>query len=438
MKLILNLIALAVAMLTPSAANAQSISKEVVLGNLDSLSRRLDNCRIHFSNFQISRYLVPGKPGLAGDLRLSDRYVLWLKGREWQVAHKRYSQKADAFDGADPFSTVPYSTSSLPTPGTTIMCSNGSDIRDFLVDPKTKSEKFGWKGLQITRTLPDDDKLCGWYLPLLSNFAIRSESMPLRTRESGFDFWMAKSRKKDWEHSVEDSDDFLVIPEHDWVIKPISGSSENLELRTILRVEISRNPPRVPISCRRKVQYRYQGKTYFARSRQGLDGEEFDSSELTNFGNGFLFPKSGVISGMAHSPDSKPGVYDGQEIVRQLLAEGVFTHTEDYVEVSRQEWLVHSIDPIPPDIETWFEAPNGTRHTIINGSEKSSLIIGLSEEESRKTLEGFYHGAAKGWLRWNLYSVMSIVAVVAINGLLLGWLVRKWLRRGKFPGELRR
>jgi peroxiredoxin len=167
------------------------------------------------------------------------------------------------------------------------------------------------------------------------------------------------------------------------MVLPCKRHSGTLTLTPTWLAWFSLEPTYFPLKVERSSWFEWQGKRYELDTSKGTTPMRFKAGDLTDYGSGLWFPKSG--SQETYRPDPKDPPFDVDELVDDLLKEGKGIWRTSLVPSTHREWQVLKLQPIDPKTSLWFDPPKGT--CVLTMETNARRIEGLSEEESRKLLK---------------------------------------------------
>jgi peroxiredoxin len=158
--------------------------------------------------------------------------------------------------------------------------------------------------------------------------------------------------------------------------------SGTLTIMPIWLAWFSLEPTYFPLKVESAAWYEWQGKRYdFERTEYSVI-QRFTAGDLTDYGSGFWFPRSG--SEKTFYPKDKAPPFDVDSLVDNLLKNGKAIRRDKLVLSTHREWQVLKLQAIDPKTSLWIDPPKGA--CVLTLETGARRIEGLTEEESRKLL----------------------------------------------------
>ena len=140
----------------------------------------------------------------------------------------------------------------------------------------------------------------------------------------------------------------------------------------------------LPLKIESSVRYMYLGREYPYERPAGMEPlSVYRAGDIGRPVDDVWFPMSG--SQRTYLPDPKDNrPFDADRLVEAITLKGKYVDTQKYVLSTEREWRVLKLERVAPDLETWFDPPNGSG--LRDFETKSFRIVGKSEVDSKKQL----------------------------------------------------
>jgi peroxiredoxin len=148
----------------------------------------------------------------------------------------------------------------------------------------------------------------------------------------------------------------------------------------------SLEPTYFPLKIDSSAWYEWQGKRYdVEQTKDTSTTRRFTAGELTDFGNGLWFPRSGSERTYFYPQGKVPPIEDSVDaLVDGILKDGKAVWQDSLVMTTHRQWQVLKLEAIDPKTSLWIDPPKGA--CVLTMESGARRIEGLAEEESRKLL----------------------------------------------------